>query len=192
MSRFVRILALMLTIAISVVPAFAAPFVLFPQAGQLVSPDRRFVLRSVENESSSTEFVGTFRALWVTELATGRSRKLCDYMGVAAAAWAGDNYLLVTQYLAKKTSRALLFAMSDTQADAMLDAPTLTRLVPPEMREPLRENDHVFVEASRLEGEILHVHVWGYGRHDPSGFRWNCQYGLRDGRATCAGEKPSP
>jgi len=181
----------LLIVAILNVRAGAAPFVLFPQAGQLLSPDGHFVLRSVENESPAGEFVGTFRALWVTELATGRSRKLCDYMGVAAAAWSGNDFILITQYVAKKTSRALVFALSGPQEDVTLDAPTLIRLVPPEMREPLRGNDHVFVEASRLEAEILHVRVWGYGRHDPGGFRWECQYGLRDGQAACAEEKRS-
>lgn len=58
----------------------------------------------VETTNSASDFVGTFHSLWLYELATGRSRKLCDYLGVASAAWSSDDVLLVTQYAGKRTS----------------------------------------------------------------------------------------
>jgi hypothetical protein len=67
----------------------------------------------------------------------------------------------------------------------MLDIATLVQLVPLESRPALRENDHLFVEASSLEGEAFHFRVWGYGKHDPNGFRWNCEYALRGGSVLC-------
>jgi len=70
----------------------------------------------------------------------------------------------------------------------VLDKPTLIRLVPYEMRPALEENNHVFIEASRLEDDVLFVRVWGYGRHDPNGFRWRCQYATWNSATTCAEE----
>lgn len=184
-------LAVALMVALSAVEARAGPFVLFPRAGQLVSPDGRFVVRDVDREAPATEFVGTFRSLWVTEIATGRSWKLCDYMGVAAVAWASGDSLMVTQYVGRKCSRALVFSPGSDEA-VMLDAATLIRIVPLEMRQALRENDHVFIEATRIEEGIFYFRVWGYGAVDPEGFRWKCQYGLQDGGVGCQAEARAP
>jgi len=169
------------------VPMVAGPFVVFPKAGALMSPDGRFVVRETAREASASEFVGTFHSLWLSDRANGRSRKLCDYVGVAAVAWSGD-FVLATQYLSKKTSRALIFSASDPENIHMIDQPRLIQVVPVELRDTLRENDHVFVEASSLEKQTLHLRVWGYGRHDANGFRWGCEYGLRDGAISCKGE----
>ena len=165
--------------------AAAAPFVVFPQAGQLVSPDGRFAVRNVDREAPASDLVGTFHALWLTELATGRSRKLCDYLGLAAVAWSRNDFLVVTQYLSRRTSRALVFSAAQPDDPVVLDQPTLTRLVPVELRPALRDNNHVFIEASRLEDDTLYLQVWGYGQHDANGFRWHCQYALREGTVSC-------
>jgi hypothetical protein len=168
--------------------AVAGPFVVFPQAGQLVSPDGRFVLRNVDREAPASDFVGTFHALWLTELATGRSRKLCDYIGPAAVAWSRSDFLVVTQYLSRRTSRALVFSVAEPDNPVVLDQPTLTRLVPAEPRPSLRDNNHIFIEASRLEEDILYLHVWGYGQHDAGGFRWHCEYALQEDTVSCKAE----
>ncbi|HKV78648.1 MAG TPA: hypothetical protein VJP02_10930 [Candidatus Sulfotelmatobacter sp.] len=143
-------------------------------------------MRDGGRKGSAGEFVGTFHSLWLTEVASGRSRKLRDYVGLAAVAWSSNDFLVVTQYLGKKTSRALVFAVAASQEPVLLDTPTLIRTVPAELRPTLRENDHTFVEASRLEGDIFYFQVWGYGSHDRSGFHWNCEYGLEDGKVSCA------
>jgi hypothetical protein len=106
-------------------------------------------------------------------------------VGVAAVAWSEKDSLIVTQYLSKKTSRALIFATTSTQEPVVLDVPSLIQMVPAELRPALRENDHAFVEASRLEREIFYFQVWGYGQHDRNGFHWNCEYGLEDGKVSC-------
>lgn len=62
----------------------------------------------------------------------------------------------------------------------------LISLVPVNLRPHPRENDHVFVEASQVEGEALTLRVWGYGNYDVAGFRWRCQYGLLEGAISCA------
>ena len=189
LSRVVLIASVIVVFA--TVRALAAPFVLFPKAGELASPDRRFVVRNAEREAESSEFVGTFRSLWLIETATGRSRKLCDYVGVAAVAWTKGDFLVVTQYLTKRTSRALVFSPADLDNPVVLDKPTLIRLVPYELRPALEENDHVFVEASRLEDDVLHLRVWGYGRHDRNGFRWLCEYATWNGATSCTEERGS-
>lgn len=185
------VLGLAVFAAVSWVQGLAAPFVVFPKAGELASPDGRFVVRNSEREGSASDFVGTFHSLWLVESATGSSRKLCDYSGVAAVAWSSNDFLIVTQYLAKKTSRALVFSTARPDDPVMLDKPTLIRLVPVELRPALRENDHVFIEAWRVEEGRLHLRVWGYGQHDANGFRWRCEYALRGGTVSCNEERSS-
>lgn len=163
----------------------AAAFSMFPKAGRLVSPDGRFEVRDVAPETSAGEFVGASHSLWLTELTTGRSRKLCDYLGIAAVAWSPNDFLVVTQYVGKKTSRALVLAASSSVDPMLIDAAGLLQIVEVEMRSTLRENDHLFVEASRLEDNTFYFRVWGYGRHDPNGFRWNCRYPLSGGNVSC-------
>jgi hypothetical protein len=172
-------------LTIGSVALHASPFVVFPKATELVSPDARFAVRSVDAAGAASDFVGTFHSLWLFELATGRSRKLCDYLGVASAAWSSNDFLVVTQYVGKRTSRTLVFSAATAQEPVMLDKTALIQLVPTELRPALRENDHVFVEGSRVEQDTLHLSVWGYGSHDPNGFRLRCEYSLREGSISC-------
>lgn len=165
--------------------AQAASFVVFPKAGQLASQDGRFVVRNSDPVVPSTEYVGTFHSLFLEDIATGRSRKLCDYVGVAALAWTKDDVLVMTEYLSKRTSRALIFAGDNSRDTIVIDQPLLTTLVPVDLRPQLRENDHVFVEAFLVEGQTLILRVWGYGKHDANGFHWRCEYGLREGAISC-------
>ena len=167
-------------------PSTAAPFAMFPEVGRLISPDGRFEVRNVEPSGAPGEFIATSRSLWVTEIATGRSRKLCDYLGLAAVAWSENHAILITQYVGKKASRALVFPEAGKAEGAMLDSGRLIQLLSVEWRPALRENDHLFVEAVSLAGDDFHFRVWGYGKQDPGGFRWNCQYRLSDGLTTCA------
>ncbi len=178
--RLRRSIFVALMIVLAAGTGLAESFVVFPRAAQLASPDGRYVVRDVDREAGAAEFVGTFHSLWMAEVATGRSRKLCDYVGVAAVAWSSGDFLIVTQYVGKKSSRALVF--SPTSEDAVvLDSATLIQMVPVEMRPTLRENDHVFVEAVRIDAGTFYFRVWGYGKRDGNGFRWNCEYGLGDG-----------
>ena len=163
----------------------AGPFVLFPQTHELISPDGRSIIRNSDTEHPAQDFVGTFHTLWLTDTATGRTRKICDYVGIAAAAWSGNDHVLVTQYLSKKSSRALVFPAHFDQEPIVLDVTLLSRTAPDALRESLAKNDHAFVEVSRFEKGILSVRVWGYGRHDPTGFRWNCEYAAEQGTVTC-------
>jgi hypothetical protein len=118
------------------VVAQAAPFVVFPKADQLRSPDGRFVVRNIDREALS-EYVGAFHSLFLDETASGLSRQLCDYVGVAAVAWAKNDSIIVAQYVSKQTSRALVFAASDSRGPVVIDKSSLTRLVPADLRPPL-------------------------------------------------------
>ena len=177
--------------SIVTVQTLAAPVVVFPKAGALVSPDGRFVIRNAEPERAASDFVGTFHSLWLVEVATGRSRKLCDYLGVAVVGWSNKDFLVITQYVAKKTSRVLVFSAASPENPVTLDKPTLIRLVPVELRDALRQNDHVFIEASRVEEQTVHLRVRGYGERDTNGFRWRCEYALREGVVSCIEERTS-
>jgi hypothetical protein len=148
-------------------------------------------VRSVDSQGSASDIRGTFRTLWLFELATGRARKLCDYLGVASVAWSSNDWIVVTQYVGKRTSRALVFSATAAEDPVMLDKIELTHLAPVELRPSLRENDHVFVEGSRVEHNTLYLAVWGYGRRDANGFRWRCEYSLQKGTASCIEERGS-
>ena len=166
-------------------PSRAASFAMFPQAGRLVSPDGRFEVRNMEPSGAVGELVGAPRSLWVIELPAGRSRKLCDYLGLAAVAWSNDHSILITQYVGKKSSRALIFLDAGNGEAVMLDGGTLIQLLSVDWRPALREDDHLFVEATGLEQGIFQFRVWGYGKHDPGGFRWKCGYQLSEGTVEC-------
>jgi len=165
--------------------AQAVPYVMFPQAGQLASPSGRWVVRNSDRVGGVSEYVGTFHSLFLEDTATGRTRKLCDYVGIAALAWTKNDLLIMTEYLSKHTSRVLVFAAEGSRETLVIDQSLLTQLLPVELRPQMRENDHVFVEASQIEGETLALRVWGYGKHDANGFRWRCQYDLRAGAISC-------
>jgi len=165
--------------------AQAGPFVVFPKAGQLRSQDGRFVLRNSDPEGQPSEYVGTFHSLFLKEMASGRTRKLCDYVGVAAVTWTKNDLLIMTEYLSRRTSRALIFAADNSRDAIVIDQPLLTNLVPVNLRPQLREKDHAFVEAVQVEEETLTLRVWGYGRHDVNGFRWRCAYNLGEGSISC-------
>ncbi|HMK22218.1 MAG TPA: hypothetical protein VK466_07770 [Terriglobales bacterium] len=171
--------------------SLASPFVLFPKAGELHSPDGRYVVRNAERTAPTTEFVGISHSLWLIDVATQRSRKLCDYLGVVAVAWSGNDYVVMTEYVAKKTSRARVFPVAEFGEAVVLDKTTLFHALPAESRDRLEESDHVFVEASHLEGGILFLHVWGNGPHDREGFRWACAYALREGTLHCTEHLPT-
>jgi hypothetical protein len=150
--------------------SFATSFVLFPKAGRLVSPDGRYEVRDADRPGAAGDFVGSFHSLWIVDLSNGNSRKLCDYMGVAAAEWSENDFLLVTEYVGKKTSRAFVFPIVGSRDALLIDKSTVEDAVVPELREILHGNDHVFVEASRLENGIFYFRTWGYGQHDKPGF----------------------
>jgi len=171
--------------AVFAIQAFAGAFALFPKANQLTSPNGHLVVHNATREAPGSEFVGAFESLWLTDVDTGRSRKLCDYVGIAAVAWSGNDFLLVTEYMGKRTSRVLVLDVVRPEDSIVMDVPTLLRLVPAPFKETLRQNDHLFVEASQLEGGSLHFRVWGYGHHDVDGFAWRCKHTLGDGAVSC-------
>jgi hypothetical protein len=183
--RVHRTLLCVVAVIVFNIGAQAAPFVLFPKAGRLASQDGRFVVRNTDREIPLSEYVGTFHSLSLEETASGRTRKLCDYVGVAAVAWAKNGLLMMTEYLNKRTSRILIFTADNSRETVVIDQPLLTNLVPVNLRPELRENDHVFVEAVQVEEETLTLRVWGYGKHDPNGFRWLCKYSLLEGTISC-------
>jgi hypothetical protein len=56
-------IAACLIVVVLTTAALGGPFVLFPKARQLSSPDGRFVVRNVERSTSAAEFDGTFHSL---------------------------------------------------------------------------------------------------------------------------------
>jgi len=168
--------------------ALAGPFAVFPKVRELESPGRQFIVFEDQRES---EVSGAFHKLWLKVAATGESRKIQDYIGTAAVSWQDDDHLIITEYLNRRTSRAFLLSVSRPADSIMIDVPMLIRSIPPESRDTLRQNDHVFVEAVGATADRFHLHVWGYGQHDPRGFRWDCEYLLNGARVSCSEDQSS-
>ena len=186
-----RALMCVITVLVLEIGTQAASFVVFPKAGQLPSPNGRFVIRNTDRKAPLTEYVGTFHSLVLEQTTSGISRELCEYVGVAAVAWAGNDFIIVTQYVSKHTSRALVFTADNSRDPVMIDKTLLTSLVPISLRPQLRENEHVFIEGAGINGEMLTLRVWGYGQHDVNGFNWLCQYNLLEGGISCEqGHRP--
>jgi len=184
--RFARPVLLSILLAgLVTMQAVSASLVVFPKAARLISPDRRLVVESKDRNGSSAQYVGTFHSLWLTEVATGRSRKLIDYIGLAAVAWSDNEYVVITEYVGRKTSRAMVFPVVEPREPVVLDVSSLIQMIAVEARDTLRGNDHVFIEAVRLQQETFVFRVWGYGQHDPDGFHWNCEYLMSQDKVSC-------
>jgi len=127
---------------------------------------------------------GVFRSLILEELPRGQSWALYNYVSRVAVACSGDRFVVVTDYVSQRTSRALVFAI-DSRGDPFaveqvtLDKVQLARLVPAEQDVHLLANVHVFVAVTRVEKDALILRTSGYGAHDPKGFRLACQCDLR-------------
>ena len=180
---FRGIALLVVTLAASILGA--EQFTIFPDRKELRSPDGQYVVHSVDHVARPGEFTGVFRTLIVEEVSTGRVRKLYDYVGHVAVAWSGNGFIIVTDYVNKKTSRAIVFPVAPDRDGLVVDKTQLIPLLPEQQQVHLEQNDHVFVEASGVEGRALKLRVWGYGRRDGAGFRYACQYDLVLGTAVC-------
>jgi hypothetical protein len=128
-------------------------------------------------------------------ISDGSTRELYHYVSRVGVAWSGNNFIIVTDYVNKKTARALVFRIDRPDEYLVLDKTNLAARIPDERRIQLERNDHAFLEVSRMEGSMLTLRVWGYGAHDPQGFRFQCAYELDQGTTTCrdmvaAGAKP--
>lgn len=167
------------------VRAGADPFAIFPGQAELCSPDGHYVIRSEELSGPRSEFTGMFHALVLQRVGTGEGRTLYTYVGRVAVAWAGNSQILLTDYVSKRCSRAVVLYTDPMVEPVVLDKVRLERMLPWSLGAHLRENDHAFVEATRLDGTALMLSVWGYGAKDPQGFRWDCQYDLNVGVAFC-------
>ena len=87
----------------------ADQFVMFPGPRELRSSDGRFVVRSVDPVTGPSEISGVFHSLVLEGVATGSVRTLYRYVGRVALAWSGSNFVIVSDYLSKRTARALVF-----------------------------------------------------------------------------------
>jgi len=170
--------------------ALAEQFSIFPDRPELLSPDGRFRIRSVDHVARPSDFSGVFRSLILEDVASGNTLEFYSYVGRVAVAWSGNNFIIVTDYVSKRTSRVLVFSI-DSRADrfamdkVQLNKVELAALLPSEQKTHLLENDHVYLEVSRVEGSVLILQVWGYGSRDPKGFRLSCHYDLHEGNAAC-------
>ncbi len=163
----------------------AEQFAVFPDRKELRSPNGKFVIRSVDHVAARGEFSGMIRWLVLEETATGKLHPLYNYVSRVGVAWSGDNFVIVTDYVSKKTARAMVFDMNHPGEFLVIDKPHLTAELHEQPREQLEGNDHVYLEVSRIEGSASLLRVWGYGRRDPQGFRFWCTYDLKQRTVSC-------
>jgi hypothetical protein len=171
--------------AVSEFAVLGEEFATFPESRELHSPDGRYVIRNVDTNPAPQQFSGVFHSVFLEERATGRSRKLFDYVRRVAVAWSAGNRVIVTDYTNQKNSRALVFSADDSFEPVVVDKRNLEAMLPAPQRDYLNGNDHVFVEASSLKGDALVLRVWGYGARNPEGFRLICQYDLAHSTVSC-------
>jgi hypothetical protein len=174
-----------LLLTLSAALAAVTSFRVFPEEKQLVSPDGRFVITSEDPIRSSADFSGILHSLYLEERATGRKRKLYDYVRRVAVAWATPEAIIVTDYVAPKSARALVFSIEQPRPIAVLDRELLSRMIPEEQSDHLTKNDHVYLEVMRLEDSTLVLRVWGYGALDKNGFKLGCRYDWNNNTAVC-------
>src|SRR4029077_17302382 len=94
--------------------AGAQQFTTFRDRPELRSPDGRFLIRSVDHAASASDFSGLFRSLVLEETRSGRSWALYNYvtcLGGGGAPGSGNLFIIVTDYVSKRTSRPLVFAI---------------------------------------------------------------------------------
>jgi hypothetical protein len=180
-----RVLVCVLITVVSELAVLGQQFATFPESRELPSPDGRYLIRNLDANPAPQQFSGVFHSLFLEQRATGRSRKLCDYVRRVAVAWSGGNRIIVTDYTNQKNSRALVFAADDSFEPVVIDKRNLEAMLPAGQRGYLSGNDHVFVEASSLEGDALVFRVWGYGARNANGFRLICQYDLAQSTISC-------
>jgi len=84
----------------------------------------------------------------------------------------GSDYIIVADYVNKRTSRAIVFPLAPDRDGLIVDKTQLISLLAEVQYVHLEQNDQVFVEASSVEGRVPKLRVWGYGRRDTSGFRF--------------------
>jgi len=181
----IRFIRAWMVVVLTCSAVFAEQFAVFPDRKELRSPDGKFVIRSVDYAPRPHEFSGLFRSLILQNTTDGSARELYHYVGRVGVAWSGNNFLIVTDYVSKKTARALVFRIDRPDEYLVLDKPSLAARIPEERRVQLERNDHAFLEVSLIEGSGLTIRVWGYGAHDPQGFRFQCTYELDQGTTAC-------
>jgi hypothetical protein len=166
--------------------ALGGAFVTFPDStNELPSPDGQFLVRSTNYAATTGVFSGKFHALFLEEHRTGKSRKLCDYLGKVAVSWVAADIIVVNEYYTARGARALVFATDETISAVVIDRNRLVKLLDPITSRRLLGNDHVYVEAYKLDGNILSLRLWGYGSQDAKGFNFSCDYILNRDAATC-------
>lgn len=158
-------------------------FATFPNQKELASTDHRYVLRSVDPAKEASDFTGTFHSLVLEDRNMGQSRKLFDYVHKIAVAWS-DKRVIATDYHGRRGSRALVFSVDPNSDGFIVDRNDLADRVPT-IQPLLSYNDHVFIEAVRVEGSLFTMRVWGYGTRDRNGFRYLCTLNLDRGTASC-------
>jgi hypothetical protein len=154
----------------------------------VASPDGKFLVRDFKDTADSSGFVRNQRSLVLEERASGQSWKLCDHMGQISVAWASENLLVVNDFFTARGARTLVFQADGKATHVLINANTLATLIPDEIATHLTANDHVFVQAYKLDGKLLGLRAWGFGALDPKGFKLVCDYNLDSGTAVCRSE----
>ena len=121
--------------------AGAQQFTTFPDRPELRSPDGRFLIRSGDHPASPSDFSGLFRSLVLEETRGGRSWALYNYVGRVAVACSGNRFIIVTDYVSKRTSRVLVFAIDSrvepfSVEQVTRDKAQFSRLLPTEQKRP--------------------------------------------------------
>jgi hypothetical protein len=187
------VVCLVLILIPSALLGLEGKFTIFPGASnELPSPNSQFLVRSVSYGAAPGDFSGKFHALVLEEQRTGKSHKLYDYLGKVAVSWVADNVIVVNEYYTARGARVLVFVTDETIPPVVIDRTRLVKLLDPISSRHLIGNDHVYIEAFKLEGDTLALRLWGYGTQDAKGFDLSCDYNLDSYTASCRERSGTP
>jgi len=164
---------------ILVIASQAAGQTRFPGVLQeLGSPNGDYTLVNTDSEREP------HHSLILRNNKTGAARRLLDYGRSVTVLWSpAGRRIAVTDNFASNESRILILTADGRAPDLSLQDVVGKGLAPPELLRALRENDHVYFEALRWDGEgSLRFRVRGYGASDGSEFSHRYVYSLAAGR----------
>jgi hypothetical protein len=173
-----------LVVLLAAQPVWAQQFAVFPDRKELRSPGGRFVIRSVEHCRKA------LRAQRRVPIVDPGGYDNGDLARPLSLPWPcgrrpGANFIIVTDYASKRTSRALIFRIDQPNEYTIIDKPHLTAQLPAQFRPHFDGNDHVYLEGVEDRRRYSDTPGVGVPNSRQAGFRSPCGYHLNERRASC-------
>jgi len=137
----------------------------FPEHSRATSPDRRYALINVDNDTEP------YHTVFLENRRLKTRRELFHYGRGVDVLWSPDSRsFALTDYAGSNYSLCSVIYV-DEKLPAIDVWTDLRKRVAPSERRLMEGNDHVYIEAISWDGpKILKVKIGGYGEPSPNGF----------------------